>query len=103
MLHNEISRGPNDPACFTLSFFGYGNKDTFRADVVCSAFRQMEEQYKEIQEERERFARETSLQAKIESSEVRIIKVLFCYPDLVVSNAFVEYRCICEPSKSNLK
>jgi hypothetical protein len=70
VLHNEMTRGPNDPACFTLRFFGYGNKELFFADVVCSAFQQMELQYKEIQAERDRFARENSLEAKIESSEV---------------------------------
>ncbi len=72
VLHNELSRGSNDPACFTLRFFGYGNKETFRADVVCSAFESMEKQYMEIQEERDIFARENSLAAKIEASEVSL-------------------------------
>jgi hypothetical protein len=70
VLHNELSRGSNDPACFTIRFFGYGSKDTFRADIVCSAFESMERQYAEIQQERDIFARENSLAAKIEASEV---------------------------------
>ena len=83
MLHNELSRGPNDPACFTIRFFGYGNKDLFRADVVCSAFESMEKQYKEIQDERDIFARENSLAAKIEASEVIIIYNFFSFQQLL--------------------
>mmetsp|Transcript_21478 Transcript_21478/g.31157 ORF Transcript_21478/g.31157 Transcript_21478/m.31157 type:complete len:1761 (-) Transcript_21478:200-5482(-) len=70
VLANDLSHGPNDPACFTIRFFGYGSKELFRADILCSAFQMMEAQYKEIQVERDRFARENSLEAKIESSEV---------------------------------
>jgi hypothetical protein len=33
VLSNELSHGPNDPACFTLRFVGYGNKETFSAEV----------------------------------------------------------------------
>lgn len=77
VLHNELSRGPNDPACFTIRFFGYGNRDLFRADVVCSAFESMEQQYKEIQDERDIFARENSLASKIEASEVIFYFMIF--------------------------
>lgn len=72
VLANELSHGPNDPACFTLRFVGYGNRETFSAEVISSAFALVEQQYIDIHEERSRFNRENALDDKIEASEIAL-------------------------------
>jgi hypothetical protein len=72
VLANDLSHGPNDPACFTLRFVGYGSRETFSAEVISSAFALVEQQYIDINEERARFNRETALDGKIEASEIAL-------------------------------
>ena len=72
VLANDLSHGPNDPACFTLRFVGYGDRETFSAEVISSAFALMEQQYIDIQDERARFKRENALDDKIEASEIAL-------------------------------
>jgi len=67
ILKNEEHRGPNDPAAFQIQMRG----GVF-FDLSTTAFEKFKDEYNEIKQRREIFARQLALDSKIENSEVML-------------------------------